>query len=109
VQVGQADAEGLADGGELGLLVLVEHDGLGQLPLQRGVAFLQVAGAPAQVLPFLVPGGAVEACPHPVGFAVDALAADAALAGVAADVPVAATKDGGGTGNPGRRRYDGHG
>ena len=101
MQDGQADAAGLADGSKLGLLVLIEDDGLGQLPLQLGEALLQVADALAQVVALLTEGLVVEAVADPVGLAVDALAGDAALAGVVADAAVAAGEDDGGTGNPG--------
>ena len=109
VQGGQADAAGLADGGELGLLVRVEDDGLGQLPLQLGQAFLQVADALAQVVALLPEGLALQAVDHPVGLAVDPLAGHAPLPGVAGDVAVAAAEDDGGTGNPRGGSYDAQG
>ena len=45
VQIGQANAACLADGGDLRLLVRIQDDGLGQLPLQPRVVFFQVADA----------------------------------------------------------------
>jgi hypothetical protein len=109
MHVGQAEAPRLADGSACRLLVLVEDDRLGQLPLQGGVVFLQVADALAQVVALLLPGVPLEALHHPVGLAVEPLAGHAPLAGVAADRAVGAGKDDGGTGNPWGGGDDAHG
>jgi hypothetical protein len=96
--LGQADALGLGDAGELGLPVGVEDDGLGELP-PEGVGLvpqllhllLEFTLAALLVVPF---GGAGDL----VGFAVKGLAADGTLAGEASDIAVATGEDGAGTG-----------
>jgi hypothetical protein len=107
--VRQAHPAGLADGGELRLLVVVEDNGPGQAAFPFRLLLLQFAHPLPQAGVLLAPGLAFQGQRHPGGFAVDPLAADAALAGVAADVAVLTAQDGKGTGNPFPGSYHAHG
>ena len=77
---------GLSGGGELGLLVLGEDHGPGQLPLAFGQALFEVADTLAQGITFLPEGLVIEPVAEPVGLAVDALPADARMAVYYADI-----------------------
>ncbi len=108
MEVGQADAFRLADRGELGLLVRIQNDCLGELPFelrhpgfQGGDALLEGSGV-------LALGSVVQGSEHGSGFAVETLAGDAALTGEALDSTVTAVMDGIGTGNLLGRGYDAH-
>ena len=99
----QADAFGLGGAGELGLQVGGEDDGPAPLGLELLQAGSQVGDLLLQAGELLLLGGAVEVAEDGVGFAVEALARDAALLGVVADVAAAAEADDGGTGETQRR------
>jgi hypothetical protein len=95
---GEADALGLGRGGELGLLVLIDNDGLRQAPLQVIAAGLELVELLAEAQGFLAVGQAIEVVADSVGMAVDGLSAEAVLLGESCDVAVASEEDGGGAG-----------
>src|SRR5439155_27326141 len=95
---GEADALGLGGGGELGLLVLIDNDGLLQAPLQVIAAGLELVELLAEAQGFLAVRKAVEVVADGVGLAVDGLSAEAVLLGESCDVAVAAEQDSGGAG-----------
>ena len=103
MKVGQADAFRLADGGELGLFVLIHDDCLGELRFELGHPGFEGGNALLQGCGVLALGSAVQGSQHGSGFAVEALAGDAALDGT-----VRAEMDGVCTGNLLGREYDAH-
>jgi len=95
---GETDALGLGRGGELGLLVQVENDGVFQAPLQVVGVGLELVELLAEAQGFLSVCAVVEVVADGVGVAVDGLSAEAALSGESCNVAVAAEEDGGGAG-----------
>src|SRR5262249_19534973 len=109
VQVGQADAAGWADAGEGGLPIRIEDHGLAQAAFAVGHVLFQFADALAEGVEALPWRLAIEGGDDVTGFAVEALAADAALAGQALDLAVVTAVDHKGTGHGRRGWYDAHG
>jgi hypothetical protein len=95
---GQADALGLGDGGELGLAILVQDDGLFQAALKVVAAGLELVPLLPEAPDFLAVTLAVEVAEDGAGLAVDGLSAEAVLLGQSCDVAVASEEDGGGAG-----------
>jgi hypothetical protein len=99
----------LTDAGELGLLVAVEDDRVLLAALPAGQTLLHVSATLAESGDGLSCASAVEGLGDGLGFAVESLPADAALACQSLDVAVASAVDGVGTSNPWYWGYDVHG
>ena len=95
---GEADALGLGRGGELGLLVLIDNDGLLQAALQVVTAGLELVELLSEVTDVRAVAVAVEVAQDGAGLAVDGLSAQAVALGESCDVAVASEEDGGGAG-----------
>jgi hypothetical protein len=95
---GQAGAEGLGGGDELGLLGGVQDDGAGQAAPGLVEVRLEVGEALAEVLELAAVVDAFDGTGGGVGLAVDGLPANATLGGEGGDVAVVAEEDGGGAG-----------
>jgi hypothetical protein len=89
----EADTEGLAGGGKLGLLVRVHDGGVREAAAQAVALDMQVGQLPAQAGEFLLVGTGVEGAEDGVGLAVDGLAGDAAALGLTADGAVGPVED----------------
>jgi hypothetical protein len=105
----QANAFGLGGGSELGQQVGGADDGLAQLdlgPPQTGLQVGDLLLQPGQRLP---DRRGVEVAEDGVGFAVEPLAADAAVDGVTGDLAACSEEDQGGAGKAIGDGYDAHG
>jgi hypothetical protein len=107
--VRQTDPAGLAHTGDFGLLVPVEHDRLGQAGFQFGHAPLGLAQLLLQGGDLPARGGPIQGGQCPGRLAVNRLATDALLLGVAADRAMGAKNDDEGTGNSLLGSYHAHG
>jgi hypothetical protein len=94
----QATAFSLGSGNELGQQVGGANDGMTQLGLEMLELGLQVSDLLVPVGKLLLEGRGIEIAKDKVGFAVETLAADAAVEGVAGDVAACAEEDSGGAG-----------
>jgi hypothetical protein len=91
----------LTDAGELRLLIGIENHRVVEALLQLVALLLELAEALLEAVEALPLGVSVEGSDDMVGFAVETLSADAALACQSWDFAVAAEVDGVGTGNSG--------
>jgi hypothetical protein len=89
----------LSSGGELGLAVGVQKDGVLESALQLVTAGLELVELLAEAEGLLALAEAVEVVQHGVRLAVDGLSAELVLLGQACDGAVASEEDSGGAGD----------
>ena len=106
---GETDALGLGTAGEVGLHVGGDLDATASGILEGVKAQSQLADLIVEVGELLPEQGAIEVTKGAVGLAVEALAREASLFGLLADVAALAEEDGGGAGEPLQRWYDARG
>jgi hypothetical protein len=105
----QADAQCLAQTGHFRLLVPVEHDRFRESGFQFGDALPGLTQLLLQLGDLLSPAAAFQGSQSPGRLAVDRLAADALLPGVAADLAMTTENNDEGTGNSLLGSYHAHG
>jgi hypothetical protein len=105
----QTDALGLADRGELGLAVAVNHHGLPQPLFEDGVLLTDGRELAGEFFLAGSAGGTIDSQGDRIGFPIDALTTDVATLGVEGDVAMPAVKDEEGTGDARGDGYHAHG
>jgi hypothetical protein len=105
----QADTDGLACGGELGLFILVNNHCGGKATLQLHASGAHVGQLLAHAGKFLLVGTGIKGADDTVRFTVEGLTGDATAASVPGNGTLGAEEDGGSAGNLRNGSYDEHG